>query len=1153
MKISCRNFSSWHATVAILVLILISGSAGPSEADVPVCGNGLIETGEACDDGNLIDGDGCTSACAVEQQCYDAGNVFSFFAWSDAYPGGSDTGIQRVLSDAVNASTYPVRVIPRFWFGVGDIPFMYVSFGRLDELNGAISDSRYPFACGAGNRKFPYFVALGNHDVDGTKNITPELQYDYWSNYVGPRLPTTLVGIRNFRWGPSNGYDYRTSYSFDYKNAHFIVVNQYHGDPAYPTADPIACIRPDLYSWIDQDLAETNMPIRFVFGHEPAWSYCSNLGGYGGEFCPIGHIDNLDPPRRPRIYSTTGDWVEPYGRHWGDSLDDQSCPPGSRDQFWAMLSRHKVIAHFTGHTHTYSGRLIKGDGTRRNDIPAYEKQWGSFQGSDGVWEINTAMTHTTAGALYVLATVNDNAVTFESYDQKGKTEPFQLIESWTVYLQNVPVITSPADGAIFVEGMGITVSASFDVEPGAGTMEVAFYAGTTRIGVATMPPYTILWNPTAGTYNLTAVATDSSGFSPTSNPVTITVQPFLGNYPPVLSPVGDKTVDEGTTLTFIVTANDPDPGQTLTYVLSGNPPGMMIDPANGVFSWTPTSAQVGSYTVTIRVTDNGTPVLFDEEVITVTVNAINHPPVLEPIGNRTVNAGTMLSFTAAATDPDPGQTMVYSLILAPAGAAIDPASGAFTWTPSSSQAGTHSFTIRVTDNGAPALFDEESITVTVEQAPPPSISRVVHGVAALEAGSASTMVTIPQLDVSKTFLLFGGSFNDANPMFSQVTGALTNGTTITFQRDSGSGAPGVNLEWYVAEFTGGMSVQRGTANMGNASNRVLNVLINPVDPSRAFPLISFRGSGTTYAEKDFVKARITSPTNLELKGFSSGLVEWQIVEYDKSVVQTGEVSFGSTETLKTAQVPLFDPAKSWLIISWMGYNGPGATMGMDQKLFRGTITDGTTLTFSRIGKGLPSELTWYLVEFLDDTTVQKGTSNFGSNVTAIDVPLSAGVDPSQSIVAATGYWNRGGATSYASNDNPGVATVTMNLNSWTNLRLVRGVTGASTAEIDWSVVEFHPSNNPPVLWPIGNQTAAVGTTLTFTASATDPDPGQTLTYELLESPAGATIDPVRGVFNWIPNSSQVGTHIFTVRVVDNGTPALSDEEVITVTVNATPP
>lgn len=37
----------------------------PVSTTDPVCGDGLVEGAEACDDGNTVDGDGCTSACAI--------------------------------------------------------------------------------------------------------------------------------------------------------------------------------------------------------------------------------------------------------------------------------------------------------------------------------------------------------------------------------------------------------------------------------------------------------------------------------------------------------------------------------------------------------------------------------------------------------------------------------------------------------------------------------------------------------------------------------------------------------------------------------------------------------------------------------------------------------------------------------------------------------------------------------------------------------------------------------------------------------------------------------------------------------------------------------------------------------------------------------
>lgn len=37
----------------------------------PACGNGVVEIGEECDDGNLVNGDGCSSTCELEVVCHD--------------------------------------------------------------------------------------------------------------------------------------------------------------------------------------------------------------------------------------------------------------------------------------------------------------------------------------------------------------------------------------------------------------------------------------------------------------------------------------------------------------------------------------------------------------------------------------------------------------------------------------------------------------------------------------------------------------------------------------------------------------------------------------------------------------------------------------------------------------------------------------------------------------------------------------------------------------------------------------------------------------------------------------------------------------------------------------------------------------------------
>src|SRR5262249_26271607 len=156
--------------------------------------------------------------------------------------------------------------------------------------------------------------------------------------------------------------------------------------------------------------------------------------------------------------------------------------------------------------------------------------------------------------------------------------------------------------------------------------------------------------------------------------------------PPVLAPIGDQNVDEETELMFTASATDPDlPPNTLTFSLDpGAPAGASIDGRTGVFSWTPTEAQgPGTYQETIRVTDDGTPPLSAAETIRIRVNEVNKKPVLAPIPDVAVDEETPLMSPVIAADPDvPANTLIYTLGGAPAGAAIDPSTGFFTWTPS---------------------------------------------------------------------------------------------------------------------------------------------------------------------------------------------------------------------------------------------------------------------------------------------------------------------------------------------------------------------------------------------------------------------------------------------------------------------------------------
>ncbi|MBA2259336.1 MAG: S8 family serine peptidase [Acidobacteria bacterium] len=90
------------------------------------------------------------------------------------------------------------------------------------------------------------------------------------------------------------------------------------------------------------------------------------------------------------------------------------------------------------------------------------------------------------------------------------------------------VLTAPAEGATFVAPASIPVSATA-TDPDGTVARVDFYANGTSIGSDTTAPFALEWSGVAaGTYALTALATDNLGATGTSAAVTITVQPAGG-------------------------------------------------------------------------------------------------------------------------------------------------------------------------------------------------------------------------------------------------------------------------------------------------------------------------------------------------------------------------------------------------------------------------------------------------------------------------------------------------------------------------------------------------------------------------------------------------------------------------------------------------
>ena len=230
-----------------------------------------------------------------------------------------------------------------------------------------------------------------------------------------------------------------------------------------------------------------------------------------------------------------------------------------------------------------------------------------------------------------------------------------------------------------------------------------------------------------------------------------------------------------------------------------------------------------------------------------------------------------------------------------------------------------------------------------------AIKAVQSGTTVIPDGTSTVIVPITAVDTSKAFLVFGTSLSITSNDDAQLSGQISSATTLTFQRIKSIGQ--ITVEWYVAEFQSDVTVQRGQQLLNGTQKLV--TLPQPVDPAKSFPVISARNLGPEFNNKAWVRAKIVNNgQQLEITVNSSDgnhYVEWQVIEYSDALVQTGDVSFGTSTGNVSSAVTAVDLTKSWLVYSYKSDSGTAANIG--QKLVRGLVCDATTVCFDRDSTG----------------------------------------------------------------------------------------------------------------------------------------------------------------------------------------------------------
>lgn len=555
---------------------------------------------------------------------------------------------------------------------------------------------------------------------------------------------------------------------------------------------------------------------------------------------------------------------------------------------------------------------------------------------------------------------------------------------------------------------------------------------------------------------------------------------------------------EDTAATITLTGSDPE-NSTLTYTVESGPSHGTLSGTAPNLTYTPATNYFGTDAFTFKVND-GT-VDSGTAIVSLTATAMNDAPVLGAIANQTVTEGVALNITNTVADVD-STGFTYALgTNAPTGMAINASTGVISWTTTEAQGpSTNVVSVTVTDDGAPALSDTKSFTVTV-----------------LEENSAPVLAAIPGQTVYVGQLLaVTNSATDSD--FPANVLAYSLGTNAP---------PGMTI-------TNGVIMWTPGAGYGNTTNTVSVTVTDDGVP----PLSDTKVLVVT------VLATNSAPV---LAGISNQVVvEGQLLTvYAAASDVDGDALTYSLGTNVAAGMSINATNG---IITWT----PGEAQGPSTNVVTVVVTDNGSPVLSDTTTFVVTVLEANSMPVLAGITNQMVVEGQLLTVTAVatdsDMPvnglsysLGTNAPAGLSINASTGEitWTPGEA------QGPGTNMVTVMVVDDGTPELSASTTFTVTVQED---------NTAPVITVATNQLVIEGMLLVVTNSATDADvPANGLTFSLgTNAPAGMVINATNGVVTWTPTSAQApSTNLITVVVTDDGVPPLSANGTFMVTVLAT--
>src|SRR6185312_2159900 len=314
--------------------------------------------------------------------------------------------------------------------------------------------------------------------------------------------------------------------------------------------------------------------------------------------------------------------------------------------------------------------------------------------------------------------------------------------------------------------VGTPYSSAFVATGGTAPYSYAITAGALPAGLILNPATgAVTGTPTtAGTFNFTVTATDSTGGTAAtkSSNCSVVIAP-----PTIAVTCITSTGQVGVAYSSAFVASGGTAPYTYSITAGALPGGLTLNPATGAVTGTPTTA--GTFNFTVTATDS-----TEGHAATTSSNCsivISPPTIAVTCITSTGTVGTPYSSAFVASGGTAPYTYAITAGALPAGLTLNPATGAVSGTPTS--AGTFNFTVTATDStGGTAATTSSNCSIVIA---PPTIS--VTGIA-----STGTVGT----PYSSAFVASGGT---APYTYAITAGALPAGLTLNPATGAVSGTP----------------------------------------------------------------------------------------------------------------------------------------------------------------------------------------------------------------------------------------------------------------------------------------------------------------------------------------------------------------------------